>query len=140
MFKEKHVDERLRAVPGLQGCSDVDLARLGRHMESTMIAAGRRLMTEGEPAREGFLIVSGTAVVTRNGEELAQVGPGDIVGEMGLLDKAPRTATVTATTDLDVRAFSAPQFGALQDEDVFARLLTRRLSARLRAADEHVTS
>ena len=136
MFKQKTMDESLRAVPGLQGCSDADLARLGRHMEAVTVAAGRQLMIEGAPAREGFLIVGGTAVVTRDGEELATVGVGDIVGEMGLLDNEPRTATVTATTDLDARAFSAPQFAALQGEEAFNRLLTRRLSARLRAADE----
>jgi len=136
MFKQKTVDERLRAVPGLQGCSDADLARIARQTEAVVVQAGRRLMTEGTPAREGFLIVDGTAVVTRGDDELATVGAGDIVGEMGLLDNEPRTATVTATTDLDVRAFSAAQFAALEAEEAFNRLLTRRLSARLRAADE----
>ena len=66
------------------------------------LRAGKVLIEEGERGREFFVIVDGEVEVTRKGRKVATLGPGSFVGEMALLSKIPRTATVTALTTLDV--------------------------------------
>ena len=67
-------------------------------------------MQEGERGREFFVIVSGEVEVRRKGRKLATLGPGSFVGEMALLSKAPRVATVTAVTPLDVLVITERAF------------------------------
>jgi CRP/FNR family cyclic AMP-dependent transcriptional regulator len=61
---------------------------------------GATLVREGEPGREMCVLVRGTARVSRNGRKIADLGPGEFFGEIGFLTKSPRTATVTATSDV----------------------------------------
>ncbi len=99
----------------------------------TAVRAGCVLATEGEPGRDAFLVVDGVARVTKDGWLVGEVGPGDFVGELGLIDHAPRLETVVAVSPMQVLTFDARSFAALLAEPVASRELQRQLAARLRS-------
>ncbi len=117
-------------------CTKSQLRLLHRHLEEVPIAAGRVLCEEGEVGREFFVIAQGQAIVRRKGRKVATLGPGNYFGELALLDRQPRSATVVADSDvlvlvLDQRAFN----GLLETIPGFAHRLLVAMAARLRAAD-----
>ena len=99
---------------------------------------GHVLMHEGAPAREFIVILSGSAQVTRQTAHgvvrVADVGPGDFQGEMGLLAGSPRTATVTATSDLVVLVSSVGEFRSMLELAPSVAAKVRRASS-VRASD-----
>jgi CRP-like cAMP-binding protein len=93
---------RLKAIPLFSHLSDQEAKRLAVFANETSIAEGQILMKEGDYSTELIAIEEGTADVLRAGEKLASVGPGDLIGEMGLLNRAPRNADVIATSPMMV--------------------------------------
>src|SRR6266545_3328097 len=84
-----------------EGCRPEDLAGVARAMTSVRQAAeGVVICTEGEVADRWWIVLDGMADVTSRGLYIATIGPGETIGELALLDGEPRTATVTATTDM----------------------------------------
>ena len=71
---------------------------------------GTILTREGKPGREFFVLISGTAKVTKNGRKVADLGPGDWLGEIALITDSPRTATVTATSPVDLLVITDRRF------------------------------
>jgi CRP-like cAMP-binding protein len=65
------------------------------------VAAGTTIVNEGEDGDEFFVILDGTARVSRQGRKIATLGPGSGFGELALFDNAPRNATVVADTDME---------------------------------------
>jgi len=97
------------------------------------------LVEEGTAGREFFLIVSGTAKVTRNGREAAVLGPGSHFGELSLLDRRPRSASVVSESEMDVLVLDQRHFNALLDSvPTIARKLLAALATRLREQDAKV--
>jgi len=94
--------ELLKKVPLFAGCSKSELRELATTADEIDLRSGHVLTKEGRPGREFFVLVEGTARVTRNGKQIADLGAGDWFGEIALLTDAPRTATVTATSPVDV--------------------------------------
>ncbi len=88
----------LRRVPLFAGCTQNELRELAVTADEVDLREGFPLTREGKPGREFIVLVDGTACVTRKGSKLADIGPGDWVGEIALLTKANRTATVTTTS------------------------------------------
>lgn len=88
----------LRTVPLFAECSKSELRKLSSIADELDIREGTVLTREGRSAHEFFVLVEGTVRVTKNGRKLADLGPGDWVGEIALLTRAPRTATATATS------------------------------------------
>jgi CRP-like cAMP-binding protein len=87
-------------------------------------SAGRTAMREGEVGRECMLVVSGSFTVERDGEGIAVLQPGMIMGEIALLTQAPRNATVTSMEPSTVYAFNRREFISLLDEcPVFSRIV-----------------
>lgn len=133
MPRHRHHDN-LRNIPLFEGLDQDELAAVGRAVTELDLPAGRRLIAEGSRGYDMFVVVSGSLEVTRDGSHIADIGPGEFVGEMALLTGDERNATVTVATDaivlhLDGRALSA----VIDDsERVAARML--RIVAR-RAAD-----
>ncbi len=111
-------DEKIKylsAVPLFSGCSKKELDLIARHSEHMHFPEGKVLTTEGRIGYEFYLILDGKARVEKGGSEVATVGAGDFFGELALLDRSPRNATVTAATDLDVIVLGQREFSALLD-------------------------
>ena len=92
--------ELLSSVPLFAGCSKNELRRLAATADEVDVREGYVLVREGRPGREFFVLIDGTVDVTSKGRKLAQLKGGDWVGEIALLTKVPRTATVTTTSDV----------------------------------------
>ena len=93
--------EELRGVPLFEGLSDDVLRELAVWLEESRVSAGKNLVDEGDYAYDLSVIIEGTAEVTRGGEHVADLGPGDFFGEMGVLsEEGRRLATVVAKTDM----------------------------------------
>ena len=102
--------------------------------------AGSVIATEGEPGAGLFVIQSGDADVTIGGKRVNQLHAGDFFGEMALLDGGPRTATVTATTDIKLWALTEWVFrGLLVEHPSIALRTLEAMAARLRAATKSAT-
>ena len=137
-----HKDERvtlLRAIGLVSDCSEKELQRirsLGSGIEAEQWAI---LAEQGRIGNEFFVIVDGAATVSRNRVPMAHLGPGAFFGELALLDRRPRTATVTADTDLRLLVFSRSEFSHLRRSlpSVASKILSE-LGARLRRADDMV--
>ena len=86
--------------------------------------------------QEFFIIVSGTAAVTRNGKKVAALGPNAHFGELALLDRRPRSASVVSETEMDLLVLSQRQFnGLLESVPTIARKMLSAMANRLRDAD-----
>ena len=90
---------------------------LARLMTCVPVKAGRALTTEGQSGREFMIIVEGQASVRRDGHLVATLGPGEFFGEMSLIAGAPRSATVTAETDMLIETLNRREFSSMLDEN-----------------------
>jgi CRP/FNR family cyclic AMP-dependent transcriptional regulator len=88
--------ELIAGVPLFAGFNRREIEAVGRLMDEVDVKAGRVLMREGASGREFFIVVSGSVRVDRNGRKVNELGPGDFLGEIALIDRGPRTATATA--------------------------------------------
>ncbi len=102
--------ELLKKVPLFAGCSKSELRALARIADELDLREGTVITREGRPGREFFVLVDGTARVSKTGRKIADLGPGDWFGEIALLTDAPRTATVTATSPVDVLVMTDRRF------------------------------
>ena len=126
----------LAQVPMFSACSKKELQALAKRSEDRTVPAGTAVVREGEAGDAFYVIVSGQAEVERSGTVVATIGPGAFFGDLALLDKAPRNATVTAKTDMELIVLGQPEFSAMLDEaGGFARKLLVGLAHRLREMD-----
>ena len=91
---------RLKSIPLFEEVGDEELAQIAPFAQEVTVEEGKVLVREGDFSYEFMAIEEGTAEVTRAGEHVADLGPGDFFGEMGLLEKTLRNATVTAKTPM----------------------------------------
>jgi len=128
--------DHLQQVPLFAACSRKDLQLVARRAEDVRVAAGKTLVSEGDTGHEFFVILEGNAKVSRQGRKIASLGPGGAFGELALLEKAPRNATVTAESDMELVVLGQREFAGLIDEvPGFARKLLAGMAKRLRDAD-----
>jgi CRP-like cAMP-binding protein len=102
--------ELLKRVPLFSGCSKSELRELAKSADELDIREGTVLTREGRPAREFFVLIDGTARVTKGEKKIADLGAGDWFGEIALITNSPRTATVTATSPGDVLVITDRRF------------------------------
>ena len=91
---------QLKSIPLFQEVGDDELAQIAPFATEVTVEEGRELVREGDFSYEFMAIEEGQAEVTRGGEHVADLGPGDFFGEMGLLERTLRNATVTAKTSV----------------------------------------
>ena len=128
--------EHLAQVRLFSACSNKELALIGRASDEVRVPAGKVLCQEGSIGYEFYLILDGQAVVKRGGKKVATLGPGQYFGELSLLDRQPRSATVEAATDMTVLVLGKREFSGLLDEvPTLAHKLLSAMAARLREAD-----
>lgn len=136
MSKDAKID-RLAKVRLFSGLNHRQLEHLAEITDEVDVKAGRVLAREGEPAHVAYVIVSGQAAVTVDGQKVGLLGPGEMVGEMGLIDGGTRAATVTAETDMDVYVIEPGRFATLLDDvPSLTKALLVTITRRLRSADE----
>ena len=117
-------------------CNAKELRTIRRALDEVRVPAGRVLCEEGTIGREFFLIVSGEASVRRNGRKDATLGPGQYFGELALLDRRPRSASVISDTEMDLLVLDQRQFNGLLDAaPPLARKMLAAMATRLREAD-----
>lgn len=128
--------ERLSSVQLFSTCSKRDLARIAALTDEIEVPAGRVLMRQGERGNEAFVILDGTARATIRGRKSTKMGPGECLGEMALLHAAPRSATVTAETDMRLAVLPAREFSTLlEDVPSVARKVLAAMAERVRDAE-----
>lgn len=128
--------EAVRRLPAFAGCTDRELADLCREADELDFLPGAVLMREGDASGEVFLILSGRVRVVHCGAVIASVGAGETVGEMGIIDSGPRSATVMAESPVRALVFGRRQVGGLLGQAGPARAVARILSNRLRQAND----
>ncbi|MBA3400512.1 MAG: cyclic nucleotide-binding domain-containing protein [Actinobacteria bacterium] len=104
----KPTPDLLRKVPLFAGLDDKELTSLADEFNERRFSAGDRVALEGEGGLMFFVVDSGEATVEVHGKEVGTLGPGSAFGEIALIDRRPRTATVTAQSEL--RAYGLPVF------------------------------
>jgi CRP/FNR family transcriptional regulator, cyclic AMP receptor protein len=105
--------ELLRTVWLFEFCTNKEFDAIARLAVPFDLPAGRVLATQGERGDEFFIIVSGRAEATRQGAVIGELGPGSFFGEMALLERLPRVATVTTTEPTTVLVLSGRSFDEL---------------------------
>ena len=127
---------RLAEVAFFKGFSDDELRRVAELAEEVDAETGAELTDQGRPGQEAYVILDGRAGVYIGGAQKAEVGPGDLIGEMALIDHRPRIATVRALTPMKLLAFDTERFRRLLDEMPKAQVKVMELLVeRLRNLD-----
>ena len=136
MARKEDFLEHLARVPLFSLCGKGELRQVARRSTKVNLGEGKVFVKEGSVGREFFVILDGRAEVTREGKPVAELGPGDFVGELSLLAPGLRDATVTALTPMTVMVLTPAEFETVLKE---ARGMTRKLLAgmalRLRELD-----
>jgi CRP/FNR family transcriptional regulator, cyclic AMP receptor protein len=107
---------QLGQVDLFRTCNKAHLARIGQASDEIQVPAGHVLCRQGEPGSEFYLMLTGEAAVKRNGRKVASIGPGSSFGELALLTRLPRNATIETTEDATLLVLTQRDFAALLDE------------------------
>lgn len=107
---------QLRTVSIFEGLGDGDIARIAAAGTQTTVPANWSLMSEQTPADKAYIVLEGELSVRRGGTEIARLGAGDLIGEMGIVEQRLRTATVVSTTPLRVIHFTRDNIERLSAE------------------------
>ena len=105
--------ELLKKVPLFSKLNKQGLQQVAQIADELDLPAGKEMATEGDRGREFFVLLNGEAEVTKQGSRINTMKKGDFFGEIALVTKMPRTATVTATSDVDVLVITERDFDAL---------------------------
>ena len=103
-------------VPLFAAASKSDLKKIAAIADEIDLREGKEMTREGQPGHEFFVLVDGTADVRRKGRKVRTLGPGDFFGEIALVSKKPRTATVTATSPVTALVITERSFRRLLEE------------------------
>jgi CRP/FNR family cyclic AMP-dependent transcriptional regulator len=132
---EQRID-LLRRVPLFSDLERRDLRELANSMKERTFPAGHKLAEEGQGGVGFFVIENGEATVTIGGEEVGRIGPGDYFGEIALIAETPRTATVTADSEIRALGLASWEFRPLVESNAsVAWKLLEALAKKLRDAE-----
>jgi CRP-like cAMP-binding protein len=133
--------EHLAIVGMFTSLSKRELNLVSKAADVVAVKSGTEIVTEGTPGHEFYLILAGEALVRRNGRRVTTLGPGSYFGELALLDRGPRSATIIADTDVELAIIGQREFLAILDRvPALAHKLLVSMAARLRQADAKAVS
>lgn len=133
--KDARIDA-LRSIGVFATLPKTDLTTLARHTDRVERPAGTVLCRQGQPVHQLIYLATGAAEVKRGRKVIATLGPGDVIGELSLIDGQPASATVELTDDAVLLVMSEPDFQKVMDTSFnFHVKLLKALAARLREAD-----
>ncbi len=128
--------ERLAEVPLFAACSKRELLAIAQASDLIEVPPGHLLIEQGSTGAECFVLVDGEVRVTRNGHEVGRLGPGACFGELSLLDRGERTATVETETPATVLALGRREFATvLNTVPSINHKLLATLAGRVRELD-----
>ncbi len=129
-------DKNIASIWLFSECSAKEIKSISSMADAVTVPAGRELVREGTIGRELYLIVSGTASVQRKGRQVATLTTGQHFGELSLLDRRPRNATVVSKTEMELLVIGQRQFNGLLDTiPTLSRKLISAMAARMREQD-----
>ena len=138
MARDAHLDS-LASISLFSALSRKELQRVARASDAVDVKEGHELTRQGDVGREMFVVVEGTATVKRNGRKIGTAGPGSAIGELSLLDRGPRTATITADGPMKVLVLGSREFAAVLDEvPGIAHKIMAALAERIRELDTKI--
>jgi CRP/FNR family transcriptional regulator, cyclic AMP receptor protein len=137
---EQAAPESLQGVPWFAACTEEQLFEMARIAERLRIQAGEVILREGRLGRELFVILEGTATVTREERVVNILHAGDYFGELAAIEAVPRSATVHASTDLDVLIVGPREFETMMEIPGFRNALLSGMSRRIREADDRLAA
>jgi CRP/FNR family transcriptional regulator, cyclic AMP receptor protein len=105
----------MKSVPLFSSASKHELEEIASIADEIDLPEGRTLIREGDSGREFFVLIDGTADVERGGKKVASIGPGDFFGEISLIAKTPRNATITTTSPVRALVITDRAFRQLLD-------------------------
>jgi CRP-like cAMP-binding protein len=130
----------LAKVPLLAGLQRKDLEAVARLADEIDVPEGRVVARQGSHGEEFFVIVDGTVRVDHDGEVLRELGPGDFFGEMAMLGKVPRTASVTCTSPCRLLVVGHREFNSLlSDYPSIQNAVLHAVAERIARLEEHHT-
>jgi CRP/FNR family transcriptional regulator, cyclic AMP receptor protein len=103
-------ESRLASIDLFSALSKRERSEIASRADEIDVSEGSHLVREGEFAYEFFVIEDGSAEVVRDGEHVAELGPGDFLGEMGIVTRSPRNASVVAREPMRVIVLSEQDF------------------------------
>jgi CRP/FNR family cyclic AMP-dependent transcriptional regulator len=137
LFSHDTKADALARCPFFEGLSRGDLLELAKVSEDMEVEEGKALTREGLSGSEFFVIVDGEVSVTKDGQEIRTLGPGDFFGEIALLEDTPRTATVVAKTPLRFFVLTRQSFRSLlAHQPELEQKVLAALEERVRATSE----
>jgi CRP/FNR family cyclic AMP-dependent transcriptional regulator len=133
--------DAVRSIPLFSLCNTKELREVTRLGTRVQVAAGTVMAREGSSGREMLIVLSGTATCRARGRRLARFGPGDFFGEISLIDRGPRSATVEADSDMELLVLDSLEFRQLVlASPTIAWKILGTMAGRLRLADEALTN
>jgi CRP/FNR family cyclic AMP-dependent transcriptional regulator len=130
--------ELIRRAPLFTRCTKAELAEIAAHADEIDLPADKALIRQGERGREFFVLLEGEADVIRDGKHIETMGPGDFFGEIALVSRVPRTATVQATTPVRALVITDRDFRSLLEHAPQIQLkVLEALAERLAALQPH---
>jgi CRP-like cAMP-binding protein len=138
----QRVSDHLSTVGLFCNCGKKELRAIAKAAKIVTVHNGTQMITEGEEGNSMYVILDGSARVSRGGRRVATLGAGDAFGELALLSKGPRTATVVATSDIEAAVISRRQLNQLLEGDApnFSRKLLEALAGMVRELDKKVVA
>ena len=103
-------EHRLTSVPLFASLSDKERRGVAQHADEVDLPEGEHLVREGRFAYEIFVVEKGTAKVLRGDQHIADLGPGDVIGEMATMTDGQRNATVIATSPMTLIVMTSRDF------------------------------